>query len=147
MRNRSRNKTNQISCGLGMETACPQAVGGFARLPHEIKDRTAVWPFLVFFDQSRSQSILLHVIPFLPIIFSRPKIAIKIFRLPNRCRNIQCRCELSGANALPHLHPFRHRPRNRCAARKEMNVIRHENVMANPPSRRVPPNVPIGDVK
>src|SRR5947207_3827133 len=117
-----------------METACPQAVGGFTRLPHQIKDRTAVWPFLAFFDQFRSQSILLHVIPFLPLIFSRPKIAIKILWLPNRRRNIQGCRELARADALPHLYPFCHRPGNSCAARKEMNVFGHENVMANPPA-------------
>jgi hypothetical protein len=120
-----------------VETACPQAVGkSSARLPHQIKDRTAVWPFLAFFDQSGSHCILLHVIPFQAIIFSRSKIAIKIFRLPNRWRNIQRVRELTGADALLHLHPVGHRPRNRCTTCKKMNVIGHENVMTNPqPSR------------
>jgi hypothetical protein len=117
-----------------METACPQAVGKSARLPHQIKDRTAVWPFLAFLDQSRSQRILLDVIPFLLIIFSRSKIAIKIIRLPNRWRNIQRGRELAGADAFPHLHPLRHWLRNICATRKEMNVIGHKNVMTNPPA-------------
>src|SRR5262249_533143 len=61
----------------------------YARLPHQIKDRTAVWPFLPFFGQSRPQRVLLHVIPFLAIVFSRSKVAIKIFRLPDRRCNIQ----------------------------------------------------------
>src|SRR5262249_30963514 len=42
--------------------------------------------------------------------------------------------ELSGADALPHLHPFRHWLRNSCTTRKEMNVIGHQNVMTNPPA-------------
>ena len=39
-----------------METACPQAVEISARLPHQIKDGTAVWPSLAFVDQDSDQS-------------------------------------------------------------------------------------------
>src|SRR4029453_13556440 len=132
-----------------METACPQAVGESPRLPNQIKDRTAVWPFLPFLNQSRPQRILLDVPPFLPIIFSRPKIAIKIVRLPNRWGKVQGGPELARADALPHLHPVRHWPRDSCTTCKEMNVIGHQNVMTNPPAvafRRSFPQAPQNDV-
>jgi hypothetical protein len=117
------------------------------RLSHQIKDRTAVLPFFAFFDQPGPRGLLLHVIPSLPIIFLGPQIPIKILRLPDRWRNVQRGSELAGADALPHLHPVRHRPRNRCTTCKEMDVIGHENVMTKPTSRRVLPIAPIRRVE
>src|SRR5205823_72723 len=76
----------------------------------QIIDRSAIRPHLTALDEPGPNRVLLNVMPFLSVIFTRSKVPIKIFRLPDGRFDRECCCNPSRTYALPHLHPVRYAP-------------------------------------
>src|SRR5207249_3865901 len=103
-------------------------------LEHQIIDRSAIRPHLTGLDEPGPNRVLLNVMPFLSVIFTRSKVPIKIFRLPDGRFDRECCCNPSRTYALPHLHPVRYAPCADFRPRKEMHMIGHDNIIAHPPA-------------
>ena len=97
-------------------------------------DPSLIRPIFWFSDQPRSNRIGLHVCPLFRVIFSVSQIAIEIFRLPNRSVQPLPFQQQPCANRLPHLYPLFHGVRGTRGPRKKVYVVRHQQIIANPPS-------------
>lgn len=97
-------------------------------------DPSPIRPIFWFSDQPRSNRIGLHVCPLFRVIFPVSQIAIEIFRLPKRSVQPLPLQQQPCAYRLPHLYPLFHGVRGTRGPRKKVYVVRHQQIIPNPPS-------------
>ena len=98
------------------------------------------WPVFRSFDESVLDGIFPEIKPFLMITLAVAQLAVKEIFLPNR---FFCRMRpAAGRVGAPELNPlFQQRNWHRRGRAKNMNMIRHDNVAANPPPIRLAPGI------
>ena len=97
-------------------------------------DPSPIWPIFWFSHQPRSNRIGLHVCPLFRVIFPASQITIEIFRLPKRSGQPLPFQQQPCAYRLPHLYPLIHGVRGTRGPCEKVHVVRHQKIIANPPS-------------